>query len=160
MRSGFPRFSPESLAANRPIVAFLAEFATRKGATPSQVALAWLLAQKPFVVPIPGTRNAAHLAENLGATKIVLTSDDLHEIDVVLARHPFLGGRMNAEQMQQVEPSPEFPLSPLLRVDVPKARIGSWTGATTVSTFTNTCSKVDRRKSTLGDPTRSFRLQN
>ncbi|MCJ2059770.1 aldo/keto reductase [Methylobacterium sp. J-048] len=104
MRSGFPRFSPESLAANRPITAFVQEFAARKGVTPSQIALAWLLAQKPFIVPIPGTRNIKHFVENLGATDVVLTPDDLREIATTLASHPFQGGRMNAEQMEQVEP--------------------------------------------------------
>jgi aryl-alcohol dehydrogenase-like predicted oxidoreductase len=67
LRSGFDRFSPENIAANMPIVDLLKQFAEKKNATPSQIALAWLLAQKPFIVPIPGTRSVKHLEENLGA---------------------------------------------------------------------------------------------
>ena len=64
MRSGFPRFSPENIAANMPIVDLIRQFAEKKNATPAQISLAWLLAQKPFVVPIPGTRNIDHLNES------------------------------------------------------------------------------------------------
>ena len=63
-RSEFPRFSPESLTANTPVVDLLKRFAKKKNATPAQIALAWLLAQKPWIVPIPGTRNIDHLNEN------------------------------------------------------------------------------------------------
>ena len=103
LRSGFDRFSPESMAANMPIVDFLRQFADKKNATPAQIALAWLLAQKPWIVPIPGTRNLDHLSENLGAIHVALTPADLHEIDTALSTITVHGGRMNAEQMKAVD---------------------------------------------------------
>ena len=78
-----------------PLVEFLRQFAEKKGATPSQVALAWLLAQKPFIVPIPGTRNQDHLNENLGALNVQLTPADLQEINTALSKITIHGGRMN-----------------------------------------------------------------
>jgi aryl-alcohol dehydrogenase-like predicted oxidoreductase len=84
MRSAFPRFSPEDIAANMPIVEFLRQFAEKKNATPAQISLAWLLAQKPFIVPIPGTRSIDHLHENLRAIDVRLTPADLREIDTAL----------------------------------------------------------------------------
>jgi aryl-alcohol dehydrogenase-like predicted oxidoreductase len=77
MRSGFPRFSPENIAANMPIVDLIRRFAENKNATPAQISLVWLLAQKPFIVPIPGTRNIDHLNENLGAINVHLAPADL-----------------------------------------------------------------------------------
>jgi aryl-alcohol dehydrogenase-like predicted oxidoreductase len=74
-----------------------------KGATPSQVALAWLLAQKPFVVPIPGTRNIGHLDENLGALNVQLTAEDLREIERGLSTITVHAGRMNEMQMELVD---------------------------------------------------------
>ena len=68
---------PDNIAANMPIVDLLTRFAATKNATPAQIALAWLLAQKPFIVPIPGTRNIDHLRENLGALDVQLTAADL-----------------------------------------------------------------------------------
>ncbi|MET0428530.1 MAG: aldo/keto reductase [Microvirga sp.] len=103
LRFGFDRFSAESLAANQPIVDVLKAFARKKEATPSQVALAWLLAQKPWIVPIPGTRNVAHLTENLGALTVALTAADLRDIDTALAAVPVRGGRMNPPQMELVD---------------------------------------------------------
>ena len=103
LRSGFDRFLPEDRAANRPILEWLASFATARDATPAQVALAWLLAQKPWIVPIPGTRNPAHLAENHGALRVRLDAEDLREIDAALARLTVHGGRMNAEQMKVID---------------------------------------------------------
>jgi aryl-alcohol dehydrogenase-like predicted oxidoreductase len=70
MRSGFPRFSPKNIEANMPIVEFLKQFAKKKNSTPAQLSLAWLLVQKPWIVPIPGTRNMDHLRENLGAIDV------------------------------------------------------------------------------------------
>ena len=105
LRTTFERFSPENLAANRPIVEFLRQFAARKGATPSQVALAWLLARKPFIVPIPGTRNVDHLKENLGALRVELSAADLQEIETALAKLTIHGGRMNKMQMDIVDTS-------------------------------------------------------
>lgn len=102
-RSGFDRFSPENLAANKPIVDLLKRFSEKENATPAQVALAWLLAQKPFIVPIPGTRNMDHLNENLGAINVQLSSADLREIDSAFSKVKVHGGRMNEMQMQVVE---------------------------------------------------------
>jgi aryl-alcohol dehydrogenase-like predicted oxidoreductase len=103
LRAGFDRFSPENLAANRPIIDWLARFADKKNATPAQVSLAWLLAQKPWIVPIPGTRNPDHLSENLNSIHVQLTADDLREIDCALSHIRVHGGRMNEEQMLAVD---------------------------------------------------------
>lgn len=105
LRSGFERFTPENLAANQPVVDVLKRFATTKNATPSQVALAWLLARKPFIVPIPGTRNPVHLAENLGAIKLVLTQPELQALDAAFDKVKVFGGRMNKDQMLVVDTS-------------------------------------------------------
>ena len=86
-----------------PIVEFLRHFSEKKGATPSQVVLAWLLAQKPFIVPIPGTRNADHLNENLGALRVELSAADVQEIEATLAKITIHGGRMNEMQMKLVD---------------------------------------------------------
>jgi aryl-alcohol dehydrogenase-like predicted oxidoreductase len=103
MRSGFPRFSPENLAANRPIVEFLEQFSKKKNSTPAQLSLAWLLAQKPWIVPIPGTSKLDHLHENLAATDVHLTPADLGEIEAALSRITVQGGRMNEDQMRIVD---------------------------------------------------------
>jgi aryl-alcohol dehydrogenase-like predicted oxidoreductase len=81
LRSRIPRFEPKARQANQALVALLGSIADRKGATPAQIALAWLLAQKPWIVPIPGTRRLDRLEENLGSASLVLTSDDLAEIE-------------------------------------------------------------------------------
>jgi len=78
-------------------------FAEKKHATPAQISLAWLLAQKPFIVPIPGTRNIDHLNENLGAINVQLTPADLREIDTAFSKSKVHGGRMNEEQMKVVD---------------------------------------------------------
>ena len=103
MRSGFPRFSPENISANMPIVDLIRRFAEKKNATPAQLSLAWLLAQKPFIVSIPGTRNITHLSENLGAINVQLTPSDLREIDTSVSKIKVQGGRMNEEQMKVVD---------------------------------------------------------
>src|SRR5829696_864391 len=103
LRAGFERFTRANLAANRPVVDLLQQFAARKNATPAQLALAWLLAQKPLIVPIPGTRNPDHLAENLKAVDVRLTAADLRELDAAFSTVTMHGGRMNAEQMQVVD---------------------------------------------------------
>lgn len=103
LRSGFDRFTPASLAANKPFVDHIAQLAQQKNATTAQLSLAWLLAQKPFIVPIPGTGKVKHLQENVGAAHIELTTEDLKEIDNALLDLKVHGGRMNAEQMQVVE---------------------------------------------------------
>jgi aryl-alcohol dehydrogenase-like predicted oxidoreductase len=103
LRSGFDRFQPESIAANKPFVDRITELAKRKGATTAQLSLAWLLAQKPFVVPIPGTGKIKHLDENIEAANLVLTAEDLKEIDRALSEFKIHGGRMNEQQMKVVE---------------------------------------------------------
>ncbi len=102
LRAEFPRFSPMVMKNNQPIIEFLTTFGARKGATPAQIALAWLMAQKPWIVPIPGTGNMDHLAENMGAINVQLTPDDLREIETAFSRLTIYGGRMNATQMSQI----------------------------------------------------------
>jgi aryl-alcohol dehydrogenase-like predicted oxidoreductase len=103
LRSGFDRFSPENMAANMPVVDLLKRFAQKKNATPSQIALAWLMAQKPFIVSIPGTRNMDHLNDNLGAINIQLTLADPSELETEFAKLRVHGGRMNEMQMKVVD---------------------------------------------------------
>ncbi|MCW3061911.1 MAG: Aldo/keto reductase, partial [Capsulimonas sp.] len=103
LRSGFDRFTPENLTENDPIVDLIRSFAVKKNSTPAQIALAWLLAQKPWIVPIPGTRNINHLNENLGAVNVQLTPSDLAEIEFALSQIIIHGGRMNKMQMELVE---------------------------------------------------------
>jgi aryl-alcohol dehydrogenase-like predicted oxidoreductase len=102
LRAEFPRFSSMVMKNNQPIIEFLTKFGAERGATPAQVALAWLMAQKPWIVPIPGTGNMDHLRENLGAVKIQLTPADLREIETGLTRLEIYGGRMNTTQMAQI----------------------------------------------------------
>ena len=103
LRSGFDRFQPESIAANKPFVDRITELAKRKGATTAQLSLGWLLAKKPFIVPIPGTGKVKHLEENIEAANLVLTAEDLKQIDRALAEFEIHGGRMNEQQMKVVE---------------------------------------------------------
>ncbi|WP_430406759.1 aldo/keto reductase [Fluviicola sp.] len=99
LRSAFDRFTPESLAANMPIVNLLNRFASNKNATSSQIALAWLMAKKPFIVSIAGTRNTPHLTENLGAYDIQLTTAEFQELETEFSKLKVYGGRMNPMQM-------------------------------------------------------------
>ncbi|MGB7284699.1 MAG: aldo/keto reductase [Candidatus Acidiferrum sp.] len=92
-RSTVPRFTPENLKANQAVVDLLATIAKKKGATPAQVALAWLLAQKPWIVPIPGTTKLNRLEENIGALALNLTQDDLREIDIAASKISVQGER-------------------------------------------------------------------
>ena len=85
LRKDFPRFTPEALEANFKLVDFLKELAARKKFTPAQIALAWLLAQKPWIVPIPGGTKIEHLDDNLPAADVQLTAEDLREIDEAFA---------------------------------------------------------------------------
>ena len=103
LRSGFDRFQPESIAANKPFVDRITELAKGKGATTAQLSLAWLLAKKAFIVPIPGTGKVEHLEENIEAANLVLTAEDLKEIDSALSEFKLHGGRMNEQQMMVVE---------------------------------------------------------
>jgi len=96
LRSTFPRFSPEALKANLAFVDMLRTFAARKGATPAQIALAWLLERKPWIVPIPGMNSVKHLDENLASIDVALTIDDLREIDAAASQIPVQGERLSA----------------------------------------------------------------
>jgi aryl-alcohol dehydrogenase-like predicted oxidoreductase len=93
IRATIPRFTPEARSANQALVDLLGRIAARKHATPAQVALAWLLAQKPWIVPIPGTRRLERLEENIGAVDVELTSDDLREIADAAAQITVQGAR-------------------------------------------------------------------
>jgi aryl-alcohol dehydrogenase-like predicted oxidoreductase len=92
-RNTLPRFTPEARKANQALVDLLGEVAQRKKATPAQIALAWLLAQKPWIVPIPGTRKLERLEENIGAAAVELTPDDIREIDSAAAEIKVQGAR-------------------------------------------------------------------
>jgi aryl-alcohol dehydrogenase-like predicted oxidoreductase len=92
-RKNLPRFTKEALAANQAVVDLLGKMAERKKATPAQIALAWLLAQKPWIVPIPGTRKLERLDENIGAASLSLTVDELREIETAYEKIKVLGGR-------------------------------------------------------------------
>jgi aryl-alcohol dehydrogenase-like predicted oxidoreductase len=100
-RAGLPRFTPEAREANQALVDLLRTIGDRKGATPAQIALAWLLAQRPWIVPIPGTTKLERLEENLGAAEIGLTSEDLAEIDRVASRIRVEGARY-PEHLEQM----------------------------------------------------------
>ena len=93
-RTSFPRFTPEARAANLELVELLKRIGARKKATPAQIALAWLLAQKPWIVPIPGTTKLHRLEENLGAAGVEITSDDLREIETAAAKIRVQGARL------------------------------------------------------------------
>jgi aryl-alcohol dehydrogenase-like predicted oxidoreductase len=92
-RNTLPRFTPEARKANQSLVDLLGEIATRKKVTPAQIALAWLLAQKPWIVPIPGTTKLKRLEENVGAAEIELTRDDLSEIERAASQIEVQGAR-------------------------------------------------------------------
>jgi aryl-alcohol dehydrogenase-like predicted oxidoreductase len=101
-RNQNPRFSAEARRANQALVDRLGEIAERKGATRAQIALAWLLAQRPWIAPIPGTTKLHRLEENLAAAEVALTPEDLREIDSVLADVPVQGARYTEQQQQMV----------------------------------------------------------
>jgi aryl-alcohol dehydrogenase-like predicted oxidoreductase len=100
LRGRIPRFEPEARQANQALVDLLRAIAARKGATPAQIALAWLIAQKPWIVPIPGTRRLDRLDENLGSLSVVLTADDLGEIEAAASRIKVQGARYPEELMK------------------------------------------------------------
>lgn len=93
IRSKNPRFTPEAIKANQAVINLLAQIGQAKSATPAQIALAWLLAQKPWIVPIPGSRNINRLDENLGAASVVLTPQDLAAIDAAMSKIEVVGHR-------------------------------------------------------------------
>src|SRR5450755_939983 len=101
-RSTLPRFTPEALKANQALIDLLGTIAKRKQATPAQIALAWLLAQKPWIVPIPGTTKLHRLDENIGALVVELTPDDLREIDTAAAKITVQGDRYPEKLMKMV----------------------------------------------------------
>ena len=101
IRASIPRFAPEARAANQALVDLLGRIADGKGATPAQIALAWLLAQRPWIVPIPGTRRLERLEENLGAARVELTPGDLDAIDTAAAAITVVGDRY-PEAMQKM----------------------------------------------------------
>jgi len=103
LRAVFPRFTPEAMKANMAVVDLLRAVAKRKKATPAQIALAWLLARKPWIVPIPGTRHLDRMHENLGALDVVLTDEDMREIDSALSKITVQGARLSEEHMKLID---------------------------------------------------------
>jgi aryl-alcohol dehydrogenase-like predicted oxidoreductase len=101
-RNSVPRFSAKAMEKNQAFVDLLQRVAGEKGATAAQVALAWLLAQRPYIVPIPGTTKLHRLEENLGATEIVLSKDDLRSIDAAAAGIEPEGERYAPQQLAMV----------------------------------------------------------
>jgi aryl-alcohol dehydrogenase-like predicted oxidoreductase len=99
-RSFFPRFTPEARKSNQAFVELLNQIAQRKSATPAQIALAWLLARKPWIVPIPGTTKLHRLQENIGAVNVDLTQDDLNEIENAAAQIKVQGARLPEQILQ------------------------------------------------------------
>ena len=100
VRARFPRFTPEARKANQALVDLLTRIAEQKMATPAQIALAWLLAQKPWIVPIPGTRKFDRLEENIGAATVNLSSDDLREIESAASQITVQGARLPEETLK------------------------------------------------------------
>jgi aryl-alcohol dehydrogenase-like predicted oxidoreductase len=100
-RNIVPRFTPENRKANQAMVDLLGKFAQQKKATPAQIALAWLLAQKPWIVPIPGTTKVHRLEENIGAVDIELTPDDLRQLETTASKIPVQGARY-PEELQKL----------------------------------------------------------
>jgi aryl-alcohol dehydrogenase-like predicted oxidoreductase len=100
-RNIVPRFTPEARKANQALIDLLREIAERKKATPAQIALAWLLAQKPWIVPIPGTTKLERLDENIGAAAVELTYDDLREIESAASKIAVQGARY-PEHLEQM----------------------------------------------------------
>jgi aryl-alcohol dehydrogenase-like predicted oxidoreductase len=102
IRNRSPRYTPEARKANRVVIDLLARIGEQKGATPAQIALAWLLAQKPWIVPIPGSRKLARLDENIGALAVEFTPDDLREINSAISKITVVGDRYAAKEQQMV----------------------------------------------------------
>lgn len=103
LRAGFDRFQPSAMAANQRILDVLRGFAVREQATLPQIALAWVMAQRPWIVPIPGTSKVQHLRDNVGAIHVDLSISDLRDIDLAFADVKVEGGRMNEGQMKVVD---------------------------------------------------------
>ncbi len=109
-RSSVPRFAPEALPANMALVDVVRAWAQRKNTTPAQLSLAWLLAQKPWIVPIPGTTNVVHMEENIGAAAIVFTPDELRQLNAAVAAIRIQGDRLSPAVMRMA--GVETPLRP------------------------------------------------
>jgi aryl-alcohol dehydrogenase-like predicted oxidoreductase len=103
LRATFPCFTPEARTANRAVIDLLARIAADKQATPTEVALAWLLSQEPWIVPIRGTRQLEHLNENLRAASVELTPDDLRQIERGYSEITVHGARLSEEHMQLID---------------------------------------------------------
>jgi aryl-alcohol dehydrogenase-like predicted oxidoreductase len=102
-RNTVPRFSPEARKANRALVELLEAIAQRKNATPAQIALAWVLAQKPWIVPIPGTTKVHRLEENVRAASIELSREDLSEIESATSQIPVEGARYSEAAQRMID---------------------------------------------------------
>jgi aryl-alcohol dehydrogenase-like predicted oxidoreductase len=102
-RNTVPRFTPENRKANQDLVDLLARIAAKKQATPAQIAIAWLLAQKPWIVPIPGTTKLSRLEENLGAVDVELTPDDLREIEGAASKITVHGARYSESSQRMID---------------------------------------------------------
>ena len=100
-RANVPRNTPENLSANMPLVQLIQDWAVRKGATPAQISLAWLMAQQPWIVPIPSATRTAHLAENLGAEEVTFTADELRDLNAALAGLRIHGERLPPAALAQ-----------------------------------------------------------
>lgn len=103
IRQSLPRFQGEARQQNQHIVEAIASIANRKNVTPAQIALAWLLAQKPWIVPIPGTTKLERLKENTGAVQVLLTDDDFQKIANILAKMPVQGLRYTEQSMKLID---------------------------------------------------------
>ncbi|HWT32286.1 MAG TPA: aldo/keto reductase [Microbacterium sp.] len=103
IRRRVPRFEQENLAANQALVEHVADLAARKGVTPGQIALAWLLAQQPWIIPIPGTRRTSRIQENAAATQVALSADERADLDGLARRVGVQGDRYNAAHMAYVD---------------------------------------------------------
>ena len=93
-RTAVPRNSPQALAANMPLIQLIQEWAVRKGSTPAQISLAWLMAQQPWIVPIPSTTRTPHLLEDIGAEEITFSDDEIQELNTALAAITIHGDRL------------------------------------------------------------------
>src|SRR6266516_4063744 len=119
-RSTLPRFTPEALKANQALIDLLGKIGQRKKATPAQIALAWLLAQKPWIVPIPGTTKLHRLDENIGAVAVELTPDDLREIESAASKIKVEGARYPEKLEQLTDRSLSEKMSSLVAFRLPQ----------------------------------------
>lgn len=109
-RQTLPRFQPDAIRANTRIVEVLNAFGRTRGLTPAQIALAWLMNKKPFIEPIPGTTKLSHLEENLRATDVVFTDDEVKELEKIISSIPVTGNRYDALQESKVQNMATMPM--------------------------------------------------